>query len=589
MRAAQTIRFRCSFAHGHPDARHRAQIPRMAAHSIEDAALQRLAAAADGPAAWVVALEGAAGVPGLARLEAAAHAAAAHGFDALASAPAALAMLGEDALAALLDDDDLTAAGGEEAVFEAVGAWMRSAAAAATAAAREAPRGPRCGAGLMRRVRFPLLRPEYLAAVAEAAAALPELRAMAEEAVALLRLPPPERSAAALRSLGPAALTPRRGSAASGAGIRRAGPRDTRSLAVLAGRVWCGLGDGTVRALDGGAVLRDGGPATGPVHALAAWEGRLWSGATDGRVRAWDVAAGRCCADLPGHPGGVYALAPAGGRLLSGGADGAVRVWAGAGPPDGAGGGGAAGWRCEGAMAGQSGAVVCLAAWGAGAGGMAASGSRDGTVVVWALAAAAAVATLRGHGAPVLALAALPPPAGGAGAGGWRLVSGSKDGTLRVWALPSPPPGAGASGGGAAAGGEGACLATVRAYPDESPQYVRCLAVCGGGGGGRAAVLVAGSGSYPAAATEMYEVRAWALEEEAADLGAEGGLAAASKCGKCVRLVGGNRRLQPAGRPILALAAAEMGAEPPGKSDVGEVVLAAVGDEVVMWSPVVFE
>ncbi len=453
-------------------------------------------------------------------------------------------------------------------MFEAVGTWMRCAAAAAAAAAasKGAQRQRRCGAGLMRRVRFPLMRPEYLAAVAAAATTLPELQGMAEEAAALQRLPPAARSAAALRCLGPAALTPRRGSAAFGAGTRRAGPRDMRAVAVAGGRVWCGLADGTVRALEGGAALWDGGPATGPVHALAAWEGRLWSGATDGRVRAWDVAAGRCCADLPGHPGGVFALAPAAGRLLSAGADGAVRVWADAG------GGAGAGWRCERSMAGHSAAVVCLAAWGAGAGGMAASGSRDCTVIVWALAAGTAVATLRGHTAPVLALAALPPHRGGGG--GWRLVSASKDRTLRAWALPSPP-GAAASGG-AAADGEWACLATVRAYPDESPQYVRCLAVCGGGDG-RAATLVAGSGSSPAAAAETHEVRAWALEE-AADAGAEGGPAAASSG---VRLVGGDGWLQPAGLPILALAAAELGGERAGRG--GEVVLAAVGDEMVAW------
>ncbi len=236
-------------------------------------------------------------------------------------------------------------------------------------------------------------------------------------------------------------------------------------------------------------------------------------------------------------------------------------------------------------MAGHAGAVVCLAAWGVGADGMAASGSRDCTAVVWDLAAGAAAATLRGHTGPVLALAALPPP-DAAGGGGWRLVSASKDRTLRVWAIPSSP-GAAASGG-AAVGGECACLAAVQAYPDESPQYVRCLAVCGGGGGGGGWALVAGSGSYPVAMTEKHEVRAWALEEEAADAGAEGGPLAASKCGNCVRLVGGIRQFKLAGRPILALMAAELEGDQWGEGIVGEVVLGAVGDEVVAWSPSVF-
>jgi WD40 repeat protein len=211
---------------------------------------------------------------------------------------------------------------------------------------------------------------------------------------------------------------------------------------------------------------------------------------------------------------------------------------------------------------------------------MAASGSRDCSVIVWGLAAGAAVATLRGHAGPVLALATLPPPEAAA-ACGWRLVSASKDRTLRVWALPPL-----ASVGAAAVDGDYACLASVPAFPEESPQYVRCLAVIGGGGG-RAAVLVAGSGSSPAAAAEMHEVRVWALEDVAEV--AEGSPSASSSAGKRVVLVGGNRQLQPAGRPIQALEVAELGEEQTGKGAGCEVLLAAVRDESVVWNSMVFE
>jgi hypothetical protein len=177
----------------------------------------------------------------LAALSAAARAYALGNFEDLARTEGFMA-LGEEALGALLEADDLQAAS-EERVFEALVAWMtltplppsappppRPAAAAEDppppdpAAALDptpppadapppseapTPAAPLRGERLLGAVRFPLMDGVYLARVARGRLAAESLDGLVLEACAVKHVPPEERDALTLRYLHPSALVPR--------------------------------------------------------------------------------------------------------------------------------------------------------------------------------------------------------------------------------------------------------------------------------------------------------------------------------------------------------------------------------------------
>ncbi|KAF8062660.1 HET-E1 [Scenedesmus sp. PABB004] len=179
------------------------------------------------------------------------------------------------------------------------------------------------------------------------------------------------------------------------------------------------------------------------------------------------------------------ACALPGGRLLSGGMDGRLWLWPAA---------GAAGSELRGAHAGPVAKVACLAppprgleqpggaaaAPPRGAAQLAASCSYDKTVALWDVGGArpprGAAAVLRGHGAPVLELAAAP--------GGGALASGDRGGGLIAWdaaaCAPSCGGAAGAHGPLLLSGGQDGC---VRAWD----------ARCGGGAAAATAPAHAGA------------------------------------------------------------------------------------------------
>jgi WD40 repeat protein len=140
-----------------------------------------------------------------------------------------------------------------------------------------------------------------------------------------------------------------------------------------------------------------------------------------------------------------------------------VRVWRMEGP--------ASEWRCE--------LTLCEHAWHwsrlAVCGGRMASGSKDGSIVVWDLATGVIDKVLAGHDFEVTALAA----------SGQRLMSSGVDGMVRVWSLATWE-----------------CVQTVEAYAEGCRQIICALGVCG-------STLVGVSCGF--STQEEYEVRVWDL------------------------------------------------------------------------------
>ena len=97
---------------------------------------------------------------------------------------------------------------------------------------------------------------------------------------------------------------------------------------------------------------------------------------------------------------------------------------------------------------------------------------------MWSAGTWALEQTLRGHAESVAVR--------GLVASGRRLISSSEDMTLRVWSTET-----------------WGCVQTVEAYPAESNQYIRALAVCG-------STLV--GGLHGGSASDHREVWAWDLE-----------------------------------------------------------------------------
>jgi hypothetical protein len=398
---------------------------------------------------------------GLSRLEEVARRLATKRFEELSKTAGFMGM-SEEVLGSVLDDDGL-AARNEEAVWEAVAGWMR------------AEDGRLRGRGLVKKIRFPLMEEWYLRSRVVGMAPAEDAEWMAGVVAEALQA----RAALSAGSgfepglLGPRALENRVGS-----GVRweeHAGGRERRleghahevaALAECGGRVCSGSLDGSIRVWaratgEHERTLRADADADA-VRALAAWEGRLIS-AHGSKLRVWDAATGACEQVLEGHARAVAALAVCGSRLASGSWDGTVKVWAMA---------AAAPWACERTLRGHTGSVQALAAWE----GVVLSGSADRSVRAWDAAAGAHAATLAGHTDEVTALAVR----------GDRLFSASEDGTVREWAL-----------------GAWEALRTVAAHGPADGRYPCCLAVSG-------ATLVSGS-MAPDGPGGGGEVRVWGL------------------------------------------------------------------------------
>jgi hypothetical protein len=437
---------------------------------------------------------------GMERLEDEALKIAAERFEEFATT-AGFMWMGEEALGSVVDEDRLVARN-EEAVWEAVLGWIKGAA------------GEVGGRGVVGKIRFPLMKEEYLGChvlgkvggetgewiegvVAEA------LRAKAARA---------EGAVVAFERLGRKALAHRVGLGVrweeyrAGGELRLAGRGgDLTAIAACDGRICCGSEDGSIRVWSRASgeherTLRAGADDAAPcVNAMAAWEGGVVSGHQSGALRVWNAATGACEQVLEVRGGAVMALAACGPRLASGSREGSVQLWATA---------GGARWACERTLLGRAGMAIALAGWQ----GKVASGSLGGAIWVWDAGTGARDATLAGHAGAVTALAAH----------GDRLLSASRDGTIRAWAM-----------------GTWAGLRTVEAYGGGTGLYPRSLAVSG-------PALVSGSSAVGGL---QGEVRVWALED----------------------LEPVHTLRQPAGSAVRALLAAD-----------GEV-WGAVGRDVVVW------
>ena len=141
------------------------------------------------------------------------------------------------------------------------------------------------------------------------------------------------------------------------------------------------------------------------------------------------------------------------------------------------------------------------------------SGHFSDAIRVWDLSTGGCVRMLQGHTEAVVALVVRE----------GRLMSASEDKSVREWCLES-----------------GACVKVVQAYPAESAQYIRCLAVSG-------RKLVGGSHSRNS--DSECEVVVWDLDTWAEE----------------------QRLKQPAGQGVYSLRAME-----------GEV-WGGVGNELVVW------
>ena len=392
-------------------------------------------------------------------------------FEQLAKAEGFLWM-DEEMLGKLLDDDRLITRN-EEAVWEAVACWIN--------ASRRCCPTRRCkgwikagctqGRALVKKIRFPLMKEEYLRTrvVGMAPAEDAEwMEGIVEEAL---------RAKAAIESfkfdlLERKALDPRLGLMLDGnryiSGQSLAGHRDNViALANCAGQICSGSLDSSIRVWSkmGGDSRTIWPRLLVPVgthdivFSLTAWKGRLISGHGNGQLRVWNVMTGECYQVLEGHVRRVWALAICGSRLTSGSEDKSIKVWATG--EDGL-------WVCERTLLGHTSWVHSLAGWQ----GMVLSGSEDKSVRVWDVGTGTHEATLTGHDGGVLGLAVC----------GNRLFSASRDGTIRVWRL-----------------GTWEALRTVEAC--ERGAYLRCLVVSG-------SRLFSGSQAY----NLQREVRVWDLE-----------------------------------------------------------------------------
>ena len=152
----------------------------------------------------------------------------------------------------------------------------------------------------------------------------------------------------------------------------------------------------------------------------------LASGSSNGSVRLWDVAARSELAVFEGHGGWVFSVAfdRLGAVLASGGLDGSVRLWDVAA-------------RSELAVLKGHGRSVRSVVFDPSvrsvafdlSGAVLASGSSNGSVRLWDVAARSELAVFEGHGGWVISVAFDP--------SGAVLASGGADGSVRLWDVAS--------------------------------------------------------------------------------------------------------------------------------------------------------
>ena len=393
---------------------------------------------------------------GMQRLEAEALKMAAWRFEEFARTEGFMRMRG-DALGSVLDDDRLVASN-EEAVWEAVVEWKRGAAGGAE------------WRGVVGKVRFPLMREEYLRnRVMMGMVGGEDGEWMAGVVAEALRAQAAQREGAAFEfeALGRKALKDRVRPGVrweeyiEGGALRLAAydvtvsPSQRASVTAIVacdGRICSGSDwDGSIRVWSRATGEQERHIQTGAdeveirlacLHALAVWEGRLISGNYSGKLQVWNVATGECDQVLEGHVRGVCALCAlcvCGSRLVSGCVGGTIEVW---------GTGADGGLMSERRLLCHTGRLSSLAGWQD----KVASGLSDGSILVWDVGTGAHDATLAGHWGEVTALVVH----------GERLLSASENGTIRAWAV-----------------GTWAGLRTVVAWGERIGQYPLCLAVSG--------------------------------------------------------------------------------------------------------------
>ena len=389
---------------------------------------------------------------GLARLRDASKEMALCRFEAFAATDGFL-RLDEEELGSLLDEGRVEAEG-EERVLEAVARWMRGG---------EGPGTPLRGEGLLRKVRFGAMGTEYLAG--RGRKVLGDC-ALLEELVEAALASRADRKAAGLRGRrGAWELSTRRGAAAIGWG-RYVGTQSVPTLKAWLGwvtsvaachaRQYWGTTYGIIMVTErDGAGLRlvkelRVGEAYN-ILCMATWRGLAVSGNSKGMVRVWDAERGRCLTAVQAHTEAVRALAVCGdGRWLVSGSDCCeVAGWAAGAEP---------GALVRDRVRAVGGAVQSIASLGGDR--VAVACRRPPRVVVWNVAADTVDRTIHVY-ALAPAFWSIEPLQVLAVDGG-RLVT-SHGRRIEVWSVQ-----------------DGAMLLAAEAYPADSPQRVRSLAVHAG-------------------------------------------------------------------------------------------------------------
>ena len=347
-------------------------------------------------------------------------------------------------LRSILDEDSLFVSQ-EEGALEGLLAWMKG-----------RGRG-QLGLGLLKSIRFGLMREEYLRRLAKESfkgKLAKWVKPLVREA---LMAKSAQNGAIELMHLGPKALNPRLGGGvrweryADGGQMMLSGHHhEVQTVAFCDARVYSGCAYGFIRVWNRATLEHERTlDNKDQVNALAVWEGLVISGHGDGYMAVWSIATGKRKWEVQGHDDEVKALKTVGSLLVSASWDGSVKVWAMQADSEGP-------WQCKKTLMEGRIAVSALETWE----GKVMGGADDGVIWVWDAETGALEAQLTGHEEWVTALLVHD----------GRLFSASRDGTIRAWAL-----------------GTWESLGTGRAYDSEEERYPRCLAVSGGR-------LVSGSG-----------------------------------------------------------------------------------------------